>query len=169
MLRYYDQSDQYDIVKDWYDGYRFGNVDVYCPWDVICYISDHVEEPEKEPDNYWLNTSDNSVIYHFIDNMGKQRQLTKAELEELVNGGTVQKEISQELTYKDMYASADNIWSALFMTGYLTQRGEPEGKRYNLVVPNLEIRNIIVSHVLLLFQRKVRRRWKASSELLPGS
>lgn len=86
---------------------------MYCPWDVICYISDHVEEPEKEPDNYWLNTSDNSVIYHFIDNMGKQRQLTKAELEELVNGGTVQKEISQELTYKDMYASADNIWSCL--------------------------------------------------------
>lgn len=160
MLRYYDQSDQYDIVKDWYDGYRFGNVDVYCPWDVICYISDHVEEPEKEPDNYWLNTSDNSVIYHFIDNMGKQRQLTKAELEELVNGGTVQKEISQELTYKDMYASADNIWSALFMTGYLTQRGEPEGKRYNLVVPNLEIRNIIVSHVLLLFQRKVEEDGK---------
>ena len=76
--------------------------------------------------------------------------------------GTVQKEISQELTYKDMYASADNIWSALFMTGYLTQRGEPEGKRYNLVVPNLEIRNIIVSHVLLLFQRK-------GSRLITGS
>ena len=155
LLQYYDQMGHYDTVKEWYDGYRFGNVDVYCPWDVICYISDHIEDPGKEPDNYWLNTSDNSVIYHFIDNMGKMRQLTKAELEDLVSGGTVQKELSLELTYKDLYSSAENIWSALFMTGYLTQCGEPEGKLYNLAIPNKEIRNIILNHILFLFQKKV--------------
>lgn len=157
MLDYYGMKQDYETVKDWYDGYRFGNVDVYCPWDVINYCSDHLEEPELPPQNYWLNTSSNETIYHFIDGMGEQQKVTKAELELLVNGEAVQKEINQELTYKELYLSTENIWSTLFMTGYLTKRGEPDGNRYNLVVPNQEIRNIITGHILKLFKENVAR------------
>ena len=157
LLSYYGQQNHYETVKEWYDGYRFGEVEVYCPWDVLCYISDHMEESDQEPENYWLNTSDNSVIYHFIDRMGKSRQLTKTELEDLVNGGTVQKEISEELTYKELYETAQNVWSALFMTGYLTQRGSKKGGRYELAVPNQEIRNIMTRRVLTLFEKEVEQ------------
>lgn len=157
MLDYYGMKQDYETVKDWYDGYRFGNVDVYCPWDVINYCSDHLEEPELPPQNYWLNTSSNETIYHFIDGMGEQQKVTKAELELLVNGEAVQKEINQELTYKELYLSTENIWSTLFMTGYLTKRGEPDGTRYNLVVPNQEIRNIITDHILKLFKEDVAK------------
>lgn len=157
MLDYYGMKQDYETVKDWYDGYRFGNVDVYCPWDVINYCSDHLEEPELPPQNYWLNTSSNETIYHFIDGMGEQQKVTKAELELLVNGEAVQKEINQELTYKELYLSTENIWSTLFMTGYLTKRGEPDGNRYNLVVPNQEIRNIITDHILKLFKEDVAK------------
>lgn len=157
MLDYYGMKQDYETVKDWYDGYRFGNVDVYCPWDVINYCSDHLEEPKLPPQNYWLNTSSNETIYHFIDGMGEQQKVTKAELELLVNGEAVQKEINQELTYKELYSSTENIWSTLFMTGYLTKRGEPDGNRYNLVVPNQEIRNIITDHILKLFKADVAK------------
>ncbi len=125
LLRYYGQEKYYETVKEWYDGYRFGNVDVYCPWDVINFCSDHLADPGLEPKNYWANTSGNSVISHFIDSVGKPQKLTRMELEQLVNGGIVQKEINSELTYKELYSSIDNLWSTLFMTGYLTQRGEP--------------------------------------------
>ena len=148
LLRYYGQEKYYETVKEWYDGYRFGNVDVYCPWDVINFCSDHLADPGLEPKNYWANTSGNSVISHFIDSVGKPQKLTRMELEQLVNGGIVQKEINSELTYKELYSSIDNLWSTLFMTGYLTQRGEPSGNRYNLVIPNREIRNIITNHIL---------------------
>ena len=154
MLDYYGMKQDYETVKDWYDGYRFGNVDVYCPWDVINYCSDHLEEPELPPQNYWLNTSSNETIYHFIDGMGEQQKVTKAELELLVNGEAVQKEINQELTYKELYLSTENIWSTLFMTGYLTKRGEPDGTRYNLVVPNQEIRSIITGHMRTFLNKK---------------
>ena len=159
LLRYYE------TVKEWYDGYRFGNVDVYCPWDVINFCSDHLADPGLEPKNYWANTSGNSVISHFIDSVGKPQKLTRMELEQLVNGGIVQKEINSELTYKELYSSIDNLWSTLFMTGYLTQRGEPSGNRYNLVIPNREIRNIITNHILKMFKENVKDDGKTVSDL----
>lgn len=165
LLRYYGQEKYYETVKEWYDGYRFGNVDVYCPWDVINFCSDHLADPGLEPKNYWANTSGNSVISHFIDSVGKPQKLTRMELEQLVNGGIVQKEINSELTYKELYSSIDNLWSTLFMTGYLTQRGEPSGNRHNLVIPNREIRNIITNHILKMFKENVKDDGKTVSDL----
>ena len=165
LLRYYGQEKYYETVKEWYDGYRFGNVDVYCPWDVINFCSDHLADPGLEPKNYWANTSGNSVISHFIDSVGKPQKLTRMELEQLVNGGIVQKEINSELTYKELYSSIDNLWSTLFMTGYLTQRGESSGNRYNLVIPNREIRNIITNHILKMFKENVKDDGKTVSDL----
>ena len=157
MLHYYQQDSHYGTVKEWYDGYRFGKVDVYCPWDVINYCDEHLDDPMAEPQNYWSNTSGNDVIKHFVDSIYTGKEVTKSELERLVNGGAVQKNISQELTYKELYGSMDNIWSALFMTGYLTQRGESEGNQYNLVIPNQEIRNIITEHIMGLFKEDVSK------------
>ena len=165
LLRYYGQEKYYETVKEWYDGYRFGNVDVYCPWDVINFCSDHLADSGLEPKNYWANTSGNSVISHFIGSVGKPQKLTRMELEQLVNGGIVQKEINSELTYKELYSSIDNLWSTLFMTGYLTQRGEPSGNRYNLVIPNREIRNIITNHILKMFKENVKDDGKTVSDL----
>ena len=165
LLRYYGQEKYYETVKEWYDGCRFGNVDVYCPWDVINFCSNHLADPGLEPKNYWANTSGNSVISHFIDSVGKPQKLTRMELEQLVNGGIVQKEINSELTYKELYSSIDNLWSTLFMTGYLTQRGEPSGNRYNLVIPNREIRNIITNHILKMFKENVKDDGKTVSDL----
>lgn len=157
MLKYYRLEEDYEIVKAWYDGYRFGDVDVYCPWDVINYCSDRQYDPKLEPQNYWANTSSNDIISHFVDGMGGQRKVTRIELERLINGETVQKEINQELTYKELYSSIDNLWSTLFMTGYLTQKGDSNGKRYNLAIPNQEIRNIMTDHILQLFKEDVAK------------
>lgn len=96
------------------------------------------------PKNYWVNTSGNDVVNHFIDSMDKDGQLTKGELEILINGGAVQKEICEELTYRELYSTIDNLWSTLFMTGYLTKRGKPDGYLYNLAVPNCEVRSILL-------------------------
>ena len=155
LLKYYSQTDHYDTIKEWYDGYQFGNIEVYCLWDVICYCEDHIDSPENPAENYWLNTSGNEIIKRFIDAMGTRQQPTKTELEDLINGSCVQKEISQEMTYKELYDTPNHIWSALLMTGYLTQRGKAEGKRYNLAIPNLEIRNITTDHILKLFQETI--------------
>ena len=156
LLHYYGQDEYYETVKEWYDGYHFGGIDVYCPWDVINFCSDHLEDAKLSPKNYWANTSGNSVIRHFIESVNEPQMLTRMELERLVNGGMVQKEIDQELTYNELYDSIDNLWSTLFMTGYLTQCGEPDGNRYNLVVPNREIRNIITEHILKMFKDKIK-------------
>ena len=157
MLQYYGQDEHYETVREWYDGYRFGKIDVYCPWDVINYCDRHISDPKLPPQNYWTNTSGNEIIQHFIDSVNEEKKLTRMELEQLVNGGIVQKEISQELTYKELYDSMDNIWSTLFMTGYLTQRGEPNGNRYNLVIPNREVRNIITERIMKLFKDDVAK------------
>ena len=165
LLHYYGQDEFYETVKEWYDGYRFGDADVYCPWDVINFCSDHRVDPKLKPKNYWANTSGNSVISHFIDSMKEPRKLTRMELEQLVNGGMVQKEINPELTYKELYSSIDNLWSTLFMTGYLTQRGEADGNRYNLAIPNREIRNIITTHILKMFKEDVKDDGKTVNDL----
>ncbi|WP_448754836.1 AAA family ATPase [Agathobacter sp.] len=164
LLKYYGQEEYYETVKAWYDGYRFGDVEVYCPWDVINFCSDHRTDPRLAPKNYWANTSGNSVISHFIESVNEPHKLTKMELEQLVNGGIVQKEINPELTYKELYSSIDNLWSTLFMTGYLTQRGEPDGDRYNLVIPNREIRNIITNNILKMFKESIKDDGKTVGE-----
>ena len=157
MLHYYQLDDHYDSVREWYDGYRFGDEDVYCPWDVINYCSDHLSNPSATPKNYWMNTSGNDVINHFIDSLDRNGQLTRTELENLVNSGTVQKEICEELTYRELYSTIDNLWSTLFMTGYLTQRGTPDGNLYELAIPNREVRNIIISRIMTRFKEDVKK------------
>ncbi len=164
ILEYYNQNQNYSIIKEWYDGYRFGSVDVYCPWDVLNYVKTYNVNPSVEPKNYWSNTSGNDVITHFIDSLGKENQLTKYELEKLVNGETVYKNISHEITYKDLYSNINNIWSTLFMTGYLTQRGKADGSLYPLAIPNLEIRNIITEHILTKFSEKISKDGKMQDE-----
>ena len=139
LLAYYGFEDKYDVIREWYDGYRFGNVEVYCPWDVISYCDELRDDPSAMPRDYWSNTSSNDVVRHFLEMT--DRGLTRGELEALIAGETVTKEISEELTYDRLYDSAENIWSVLFTTGYLTQRGKPDGRNYHLAVPNREIRN----------------------------
>ena len=155
MLVYYGLDSHFEEVKAWYDGYRFGNADVYCPWDVVNYCEDHKENTNAELQNYWMNTSGNEVIQHFVDIMNDPHMLTKSELELLVSGDTVVKQVDEMITYKELYSNIDNMWSTLFMTGYLTQRGkEPDG-RYHLAIPNREICDCMVRRVLALFKRSV--------------
>lgn len=149
LLDYYEMSDFYGTVKEWYDGYHFGNVDVYCPWDVICYCDKLRTNPEEFPGNYWSNTSGNGIIRQFIE---MARGITKQEIEKLMAGGTVEKIIRQELTYKELYDSIDNMWSILFTTGYLTQKGKPKGRKITLSIPNKEIREIFESQIMEWFR-----------------
>ena len=165
MLKYYGLDRHFNQVREWYDGYRFGNADVYCPWDVVNYCDDHRNNSNAEPKNYWMNTSGNDVINHFIDSINDPGMLTKGELERLVNGEFITQKVDEMITYKELYSSIDNLWSTLFMTGYLTQRGEPSGNRYNLVIPNREIRNIITNHILKMFKENVKDDGKTVSDL----
>ncbi|MCI8566162.1 MAG: AAA family ATPase [Lachnospiraceae bacterium] len=153
MLAYYGFSDHYDEIKEWYDGYQFGNTRVYCPWDVINYCDALRADRDAQPKNYWSNTSGNEVVRRFIREMDKGA--ARREIEKLVAGEVIQKEIHPELTYKDMYASVDNLWSVLLTTGYLTQRGKPEGDCFRLAIPNREIRKIFTTQILELFRENV--------------
>ena len=129
----------YQVIKEWYDGYQFGNTDIYCPWDVICYCRNLMSDPELSPQDYWINTSSNSIVKAIIQKA--DNRMIRREIEELLAGGEVIKEIRQELTYPEMYASVENIWSALFLTGYLTQNGRSFRNAYKLVIPNKEGRD----------------------------
>ena len=129
-------------------------VDVYCPWDVLNYCDVLRTDPEAQPQNFWMNTSGNDAVRVFIEKA--ENGTTKREIESLIAGEEITKEIRQELTYKDMYESIDNIWSVLFTTGYLTQRGNPDGRRFRLAIPNVEIRNIFTSQIMELFKIRVR-------------
>lgn len=156
LLEYYHLSDKYQQVKEWYDGYQFGNVEVYCPWDVMNYCVTLLADPNAEPQNYWINTSSNEAVRRFIresDNSGTIRR----EIEGLVAGECIIKELYQELTYEDMYQTVDNIWSVLFTTGYLTQRGRSEGNIFRLAIPNREIRNIFTTQIMQLFRENVKK------------
>ncbi|MDR1700288.1 MAG: PD-(D/E)XK nuclease domain-containing protein, partial [Lachnoclostridium sp.] len=155
LLEYYDLSEFYDIIKEWYNGYQFGNVQVYCPWDVICYCDELCSNRQAQPEEYWINTSGNDVVRRFIE-MARTGTI-KQEIERLIEGDTVTKTIRQELTYRELYDSIDNLWSVLFATGYLTQKGKPDGKKLNLTIPNAEIRNIFVDQIAEWFQRTARR------------
>lgn len=154
LLEFYGLSDRFDLVKEWYDGYRFGSEDVYCPWDVINYADSLRSDPDAKPRAFWINTSGNDIIRIFLK-MAKGS--VQREIEELVNGGTVVKKINQELTYRDLYKNIDNLWSVLFTTGYLTKRGETESEAYYLAIPNLEIRKIFIEQVMEWIQEESRK------------
>lgn len=155
MLRYYGLEDKYATVKAWYDGYRFGNADVYCPWDVINYCDELTDDAAAEPKDYWSNTSSNDVVRYFVQRVDKG--LARSELEVLIAGDTVVKEIYEDLTYNRLYDSVDFLWSVLFATGYLTQREKLEGKWYRLAIPNMEIRNIFTRQVMDAFKEDAGR------------
>ena len=150
LLEDYGLSDHYLTVKEWYDGYRFGNVEVYCPWDVLCYCRKLLSDPDLKPQNFWINTSSNDVVKKFVQRAGNQT--TKREIERLVAGEEIVKELHPELTYQDMYTTTENLWSVLFTTGYLTQRGKADGNIFRLVIPNMDTDYGI-------FSGKYQRRW----------
>lgn len=159
LLRYYEISDAYDIMKEWYDGYHFGDTDIYCPWDVICYCDKLRSDRTAVPSNYWSNTSSNDIVRHFIDmaDAGAARH----EIERLIAGEAVVREIHEELTYKELYDSIENVWSVLFSTGYLTQQGRTEGDFFRLVIPNREIRNLFTGQIMKMFRENIRKDGEA--------
>ena len=144
MLSYYGLSEHYEDVKRWYNGYQFGKTAIYCPWDVISYCDNLRVDPSAEPEDYWSNTSSNAIVRKFIDKANKQ---TKDEIERLIAGDSIVKEIKQELTYNELDQTIDNLWSVLFTTGYLTQRGRESGRKYRLAIPNFEIRELFSSQI----------------------
>lgn len=154
MLEYYGMTGQYDAIKEWYDGYMFGNMGIYCPWDVINYCGDLRDESVTEPQNYWVNTSGNDIVRRFIN---KADAATRDEIEQLVNGGTIRKRIKQELTYRDLDSGIENLWSVLFTTGYLTQCGQDADGMTGLVIPNREIRWIYEEQIQEWFREETRR------------
>ena len=155
LLEYYGLTASYETIKDWYDGYRFGDVYVYCPWDVICYCDELRFDPKVQPKDYWSNTSSNQSVRYFIENA--ESNTTKREIERLVEGEAVRKEIRQELTYRELYSDTDNIWSVLFTTGYLTQQGKSDDDIFNLVIPNQEVRKIFTRQIMEWFQDMTKR------------
>ena len=155
MLKYYETEDHYEEIKNWYDGYQFGGVEVYCPWDVLNYCDKLKDHADSFPENYWINTSSNDAVRKFIQMSDNLK--TKREIETLLAGEEIIKEIHQELTYPEMYRSLENVWSLLFMTGYLTQRGRVDAKRYKLAIPNLEIRDIFETQIMEYFKESVAK------------
>lgn len=154
MLEYYGWEERYEIVKEWYDGYRFGNLEIYCPWDVISYCHALKMNLSVNPQNYWVNTSGNDIIRNFID---KADAATRDEIEQLIDGGYIKKEIRQELTYRDFDSDIDDLWSLLFTTGYLTQYGEDESGRTKLVIPNREVHWIFVQQIRKWFKEETKK------------
>ena len=152
MLEYYGFTDQYNAVKEWYDGYLFGNLGIYCPWDVINYCGDLRDASVEKPQNYWVNTSSNNIIRKFID---RADSTTKDEIEQLIHGKSIKKKIRQELTYRDLDSKIDNLWSILFTTGYLTQCGIQKGDFTELVIPNKEIQWIFEEQIQEWFEAEV--------------
>lgn len=151
MLEFYGLEDYGDRIREWYDGYRFGNCSVYCPWDVINYCDALLSDPEAQPENYWANTSGNAMVRRFI---GKADRQTRGEIERLVAGERIVKTANQELTYNELDNSMENLWSVLFSTGYLT--GKRSGKQYQLAIPNKELTELFVSQIQQWFKETTR-------------
>ena len=157
MLEEFGQTEKAGVVKEWYDGYHFGAVDVYCPWDVLNYLSDLQHNSDVKPAGYWKNTSDNAIIRSFIEQKGNA--ITK-KLEILLAGGTIEQKIEEELTYDYLHSSEENLWSVLYLTGYLTKaeneiKGDNAGECVALKIPNVEIREIFQSTILKWFDDHV--------------
>lgn len=153
LLDFYGLSSYREKIRDWYDGYQFGNVDVYCPWDVIHYCDELLANPKVRPKNYWANTSGNNLVRLLLK---KSNITTRFEIEQLINGETITKTIRQELTYRNVEDSIDNIWSVLYSTGYLTQRGRLPGRQMKLELPNREIKELFIDLVKDWFQETTR-------------
>ncbi|MDY6323657.1 MAG: AAA family ATPase [Catonella sp.] len=152
MLAYYGISENKDEVKAWYDGFRFGDDEVYCPWDVINYVDDNISGVTKEPNNYWINSSGNDLVREFVDISTKE---TIEDLEKLVSGEKVKKSINENLTYRDMDSTIDNLWGILYATGYLTGI-RTNDNLYDLWIPNKEVRQIYEENIIKWFNKKVR-------------
>ena len=168
LLAFYHLESHLSEIKNWYDGYRFGNADIFCPWDVIGHVDRLMEDPEAEPQPYWINTSGNDLVKRFID---KADKTTRDEIERLMTGGTIEKEIRMELTYEEIDRSIDNLWSVLFTTGYLTLEGEPEYGICRLRIPNEEVREVFRYQIRELFRENVMKNtaeleifWRAFSD-----
>lgn len=137
LLANYNLQEHFEKVKEWYDGYHFGDADIYCPWDVINYVDDLLSDPNVQPKSYWINSSGNDLVKRFIE---QADITTKDEIEQLIAGNAVEKRIRSDLTYDEIDNSIDNIWSVLFTTGYLTRLGKADNGVYKLIIPNREIR-----------------------------
>lgn len=161
ILKDYGLSARYADMKEWYDGYRFGNTDIYCPWDVIRYSKSLCMDEEAKPEDFWSNSSGNAIVRRFID---KADASTKNEIERLIAGEYIEKEISQELTYEELDDKIENLWSVLFTTGYLTQQGRTDDDRYRLAIPNKEIRNLFIKKVREWFRDASKNDGKALEE-----
>lgn len=160
VLQDYDLSDKKSEVKEWYDGYKFGKKDIYCPWDVLKYVEKHLNDRELEPQNYWANSSGNDLVREFVDISTKS---TTEELEKLVAGEKVNKLINENLTYRDLDGSIDNLWGILYATGYLTGR-RSEDNIYTLWIPNREVRQIYEEDILKWFDNRVRRDTESATK-----
>ena len=152
LLKYYGFMDKYNRIKEWYNGYRFGDLDIYCPWDVVSYCHALKMNPLTEPQNYWVNTSSNSIIRKFIE---RADGTTKEEIEQLIHGKSIKKKIRQELTYRDLDSKMDNLWSILFTTGYLTQSKVQNGDFTELVIPNKEIQWMFEEQIQEWFEMEI--------------
>ncbi len=157
LLLDYDRSERYPDAKEWYDGYHFGNADIYCPWDVINFAKKLVSDPSARPSAFWINSSGNDMVKRFVD---KADQTTRDEIEKLVAGGFVEKQLRLDLTYDEIDNTIDNLWSVLFTTGYLTKIGEvkvpdSESYTYKLVIPNKEVREVFILQIQEWFKAVV--------------
>ena len=152
LLDDYNLTAHYGETKEWYDGYRFGCVDVYCPWDVINHVDRLCSEPNAEPQAYWINTSGNDLVKRFVD---KADKTTQGEIERLIAGEAIEKAVRLELTYNEIDSSIDNLWSVLFTTGYLTQAGKVERSVYKLIIPNREVREVFILQIQEWFKETV--------------
>ena len=155
LLDFYGLTSYKDVIRDWYDGYRFGNTDVYCPWDVVNYCDELLADPAAPPKNYWANTSGNDLIRRMLKNANLT---TKNEVEELLNGGQITKRIKQELTYREIDDSIENVWSVLYATGYLTGMHveQEDADMFRLWIPNGEIRKLFYELVEDWFREVTR-------------
>ena len=151
LLRDYGFMEKYNMIKEWYNGYHCGDLDIYCPWDVVSYCHALKMNPSETPQNYWVNTSSNDIIKKFLN---KANTTTRNEIEQLINGNSIRKIIRQELTYRDLDSEPDNLWSILFTTGYLTQCGTQVGDLTELVIPNREIKWIFVRQIREWFNQE---------------
>ena len=152
LLDDYNLTAHYGETREWYDGYRFGSVDVYCPWDVINHVDRLCGEPNAEPQAYWINTSGNDLVRRFVD---KADKTTQGEIERLIAGEAIEKAVRLELTYNEIDNSIDNLWSVLFTTGYLTQAGKVERSVYKLIIPNREVREVFILQIQEWFKETV--------------
>ena len=152
LLANYNLQEHFEKVKEWYDGYHFGNADIYCPWDVINYVDDLLSDPNVQPKSYWINSSGNDLVKRFIE---QADITTKDEIEQLIAGNAVEKRIRSDLTYDEIDNSIDNIWSVLFTTGYLTRLGKADNGVYKLIIPNQEVREVFVLKIREWFNQIV--------------